>query len=125
MGDDQVWNRHAAEPFCYLTTTGRRSGRRHTIEIWFAFEGATFFLISGGADRSDWVQNLLVDPGVGVRVGEDRAEAKARAPLPAGPERDTALAALHAKYGHQVTSTLEEWREGAYVVALDLVTPAG
>ncbi len=27
----------ADEDFCYLTTTGRISGRAHTIEIWFAF----------------------------------------------------------------------------------------
>jgi hypothetical protein len=28
-----------AEPFCYLTTVGRVSGRPHTIEIWFALDG--------------------------------------------------------------------------------------
>ena len=27
---------HAAEQYCYLTTTGRVSGRPHEIEIWFA-----------------------------------------------------------------------------------------
>jgi hypothetical protein len=26
------------EAFCYLTTTGRRTGRAHTIEIWFALD---------------------------------------------------------------------------------------
>jgi len=28
------------EAFCYLTTTGRRTGRLHTIEMWFALEEA-------------------------------------------------------------------------------------
>ena len=26
----------AADDYCYLTTTGRRSGRPHRIEIWYA-----------------------------------------------------------------------------------------
>jgi hypothetical protein len=30
----------ASQAFCYLTTTGRVSGRPHTIEIWFARRGA-------------------------------------------------------------------------------------
>jgi hypothetical protein len=28
----------ADEEFCYLTTTGRVTGRPHEIEIWFALE---------------------------------------------------------------------------------------
>lgn len=43
----------ADDDFCYLTTTGRRSGRSHTIEIWFALSGHTLYLLSGGRDRSD------------------------------------------------------------------------
>src|SRR5690606_17915662 len=30
----------AAEPYCYLTTTGRVTGRPHTIEIWFGHDGS-------------------------------------------------------------------------------------
>ncbi len=36
------------EQFCYLTTTGRKTGRPHTIEIWFGFANDTFYLLSGG-----------------------------------------------------------------------------
>ena len=32
--------------FCYLTTTGRVSGRQHTIEIWFALEGKILYMYS-------------------------------------------------------------------------------
>ena len=48
--------------FCYLTTRGRRTGRPHTIEIWFVAVGATAYLMAGGRDRSDWVRNLMADP---------------------------------------------------------------
>ena len=40
------------EPFvevenCYLTTTGRRTGNPHEIEIWFGVLEETLYLISG------------------------------------------------------------------------------
>src|SRR5260370_8330717 len=54
--------------FCYLTTTGRVSGRPHTIEIWFALHGHTLYMLSGARDRSDWVKNALRSPAVQVRI---------------------------------------------------------
>ncbi len=39
------------DDFCYLTTRGRVSGRPHEIEIWFALEGRTLYLLSGGDAR--------------------------------------------------------------------------
>jgi hypothetical protein len=52
----------AREDFCYLTTTGRVTGRPHTIEIWFALDGATLYMLSGGREHSDWVKNLKRTP---------------------------------------------------------------
>ena len=56
--------RIADADFCYLTTTGRVSGRPHTIEIWFALHEHTLYLLSGAGDRSDWVKNTLRSPEV-------------------------------------------------------------
>lgn len=39
-----------SEQYCYLTTTGRRSGRDHTIEIWFSATESALYLISGGGE---------------------------------------------------------------------------
>ena len=39
--DDQ-----GGQPDCYLTTTGRVSGRPHTIEIWFALQDRTLYLFA-------------------------------------------------------------------------------
>jgi hypothetical protein len=44
----------SGEQHCYLTTVGRVSGRKHTIEIWFVFSGSSLFMLSGNRDRSDW-----------------------------------------------------------------------
>lgn len=49
----------AGEDYCYLTTTGRVTGKPHEIEIWFGLIGNTCYLLSGGMDKSDWVKNLL------------------------------------------------------------------
>ena len=38
-----MFERLADEDFAYLTTTGRRTGRDHTIEIWFGLgEGRVY-----------------------------------------------------------------------------------
>ncbi len=64
--------------FCYLTTTGRTSGRKRTIEIWFGLDGDTVYLLSGGGDSSHWVKNLLADNRVTVRLGTKTDPGKAR-----------------------------------------------
>ena len=56
--------------YCYLTTTGRRSGEPHRIEIWFALADGTVYLLSGGGERSDWVKNLMASPEVVLEIGD-------------------------------------------------------
>jgi len=68
----------AGEQYCYLTTRGRVTGRPHRIEIWFALDGSTLYLLSGGRDRSDWVKNLQATPEVTVEVGPRTFSARAR-----------------------------------------------
>jgi deazaflavin-dependent oxidoreductase (nitroreductase family) len=53
---------------CYLTTTGRRSGRPHRIEIWFLEDAGAVYLFAGGGDRSDWVRNLRANPQVHLEL---------------------------------------------------------
>ena len=59
----------STEDYCYLTTTGRVSGRPHEIEIWFVRQKSTLYLLSGSG-QSDWVKNLLKDPSVKVRIAK-------------------------------------------------------
>ena len=60
----------AGEQYCYLTTTGRKTGNPHTIEIWFALppDSPTLYILSGGGDRSDWVKNIQHNPNVQARI---------------------------------------------------------
>jgi len=117
--------RLAGEAYCYLTTTGRRTGDPHTIEIWFgmADDGRGLYLLSGGGDRSDWVRNLMADPSVIVRIGstsEDEQAARARIVDP-GEEDDAARKLLAAKYqGWDETRALSTWARTALCIAIEV-----
>jgi len=73
-----MFERLADEDFAYLTTIGRRSGKQHTIEIWFALHDGRIYMLSGGGDRADWVKNLRKTPQTRVRIGTQSASATAR-----------------------------------------------
>ncbi|HVM41683.1 MAG TPA: nitroreductase/quinone reductase family protein [Acidimicrobiia bacterium] len=106
---------------CYLTTTGRRTGRPHRIEIWFAAEGRTLYLLSGGGQSADWVQNLVADPAVGVEVGGEEYRARARV-LEGGDEAERARSLVFEKYAVRGHGDLTDWRQRALPVAIDLAT---
>ena len=72
-------SRAAAElDFCYLTTIGRSSGLERTIEIWFAVDANTVYLLSGGGDRSDWVKNIRRESRVALKIGRRLVRGTAR-----------------------------------------------
>jgi deazaflavin-dependent oxidoreductase (nitroreductase family) len=112
----------AEEDFCYLTTTGRVSGRAHEIEIWFSLvpETRTLYMLSGGRDRSDWVRNLRRDPEVTVRIAGEEFGGHARGARDA-EEDELARRLLVEKYERRPGS-LANWRRTALPVAVDLST---
>ena len=48
-----MFERLANYDFAYLTTTGRRTGKERTVEIWFALQDGRIYMLSGGGDRAD------------------------------------------------------------------------
>jgi len=111
----------AGEEFCYVTTTGRISGRPHEIEIWFGLNNSTLYLLSGGMDRSDWVKNLLKNPSVTVRVAKHVFSATARI-VKDEQEEMMARYLLAEKYQEwEGGKRLSEWARTALPVAIDLI----
>jgi deazaflavin-dependent oxidoreductase (nitroreductase family) len=108
----------AAEDYCYLTTTGRVSGQSREIEIWFGLEDGVLYMLSGGRDRSDWVKNLIADPAVSVRIGDERHVGRARVVTEAG-EDERARRLLFDKYSDRYRGELSDWRRRALPVAVD------
>lgn len=109
----------AADDYCYLTTTGRRSKRPHRIEIWYAVDGDHLYVLSGGGRRSDWVQNLLVDPTVVVELGGEVHHGVGRV-LTGGDEAQRARTLVYEKYAPRSDEDLTNWRDRALPIAVDL-----
>lgn len=117
LPDRQIF---AEEDFCYLTTTGRVSGRLHTIEIWFALNEQTLYMLSGGGDKSDWVKNALNIPSVQVEINGTIFSGQAR--LVQDTEEDAlARKLVFEKYAPRSSDDLTEWARTALPVAVDIV----
>jgi deazaflavin-dependent oxidoreductase (nitroreductase family) len=109
----------ADDDFCYLTTTGRVTGRPHTIEIWFALNGRALYMLAGGGYGSDWVKNLLRAPDVSVRLRDQVLAGRARVIEP-GDEDALARRLVVDKYQPRDNDDLSEWGRTALAVAVDL-----
>jgi deazaflavin-dependent oxidoreductase (nitroreductase family) len=62
----------------YLAATGRRSGLARQIEIWFTGRNGRYYVIAEHGERAQWVQNVLANPRVRVRIAEAAFAAQAR-----------------------------------------------
>ena len=101
-----------------MTTTGRRTGAEHTIEIWFGLEGSSFYLLAEGRDRADWVRNMKADPEVTVKMKSATFRATARV-VTDDEEQGRARRMLAAKYQDWVEGTpMSDWARTALVIAL-------
>jgi deazaflavin-dependent oxidoreductase (nitroreductase family) len=110
----------AEEDFCYLTTTGRVSGRSHTIEIWFALNGQILYMLSGGGDKSDWVKNALRSPAVQLRFNDTVFSGLARL-VNDTEEDELARKLVFEKYVPRSSDDLTEWARTALPVAVDII----
>lgn len=107
------------EEYCYLTTTGRVTGRPHEIEIWFGANDRTLYLLSG-SEKSDWVQNLRKNPAVTVRIAKHTFAGTVRIVQDQDEDR-MARYLLAEKYQEwEEGRTLSEWARTALPVAIDL-----
>ena len=73
----------ADDPTVDITTTGRRSGRPHRIEIWMLDVDGRFFITGTPGPRS-WLANLIAEPRLTVHL-----KRRAHADLDAHAERVT------------------------------------
>ena len=107
--------------YCYLTTTGRVSGKPHTIEIWFALSGKTLYLLSGGREKSDWIKNARHNPDMGVKINDVQFSGQAR--LVTSPDEDAlARRIVLEKYTPRDSDDLTEWSHTSLPLAIDVAS---
>jgi len=116
-----MFERLADRDFAYLTTTGRRTGKEHTIEIWFALQDGRIYVLSGDGDRADWVKNVRKTSQVRLRIGTQAANATARVVRAGTKEDDLARQLLDGKYqGWRAGKRLSAWARNALPVAIEV-----
>jgi len=115
--DPQDLQRFKKEKLAYLTTIGRKSGRPHTVELWFALADGKIYLSHEGA-ATDWMKNITSNSRVSIKVGSVRLEADA-AILDEGIAVKAGQRSLYEKYYGQATEAIiEDWFELSKVVEL-------
>ncbi len=104
---------------CLLTTPGRITGRRHTVELWFVPAEGGAYLMSGSGGLTQWSLNLQAEEQGVLRIA-DRSWLGRAAFLPHGDERTGVLAAFHTKYDPPGKDRTAAWARSATVVHLVL-----
>jgi deazaflavin-dependent oxidoreductase (nitroreductase family) len=112
----------AREPLAYLESLGRRSGRPHLIEIWFAADPdkPRVYLLAGGRDSSDWVRNVRANARVKIRIAGRTFTGDARE-IDGTDDEIRARKLVGAKYGYWREGTeLRGWARDSLPLAIDL-----
>jgi len=118
--DNKLFSQLQKEEYCYLTTTGRVTGKPHQIEIWFGLNDNMLYLLSSGMDKSDWVKNLLKTPSVAVRIAKKTFHATVRI-VKDEKEEMMARNMLADKYNERtVNGSLSKWAQTALVVGIEI-----
>jgi deazaflavin-dependent oxidoreductase (nitroreductase family) len=96
------------DEFLYLTTTGRKSGQPHEIEIWYVPYQGRYYICAEGRERANWVQNVMARPAVSFYV---EGQARTGTARPLDPEADAGT--------HRAVSALfnqkYQWSDGLLV----------
>jgi len=115
--------RWAIELYVYLTTVGRRTGRPHRIEIWFAGHDERLYVLSGGRERADWVRNLEANSRVTVELGVETHVGVAYVLVGGAAEDRRARELMVAKYA-ATEDSLDEWGRSSLAVVIQLPADA-
>jgi deazaflavin-dependent oxidoreductase (nitroreductase family) len=98
--EGKVGGQFEGAPLLLLTTTGAKSGRRHTTPVMYlpGNEGIVYVFASkaGAPTDPDWYRNLVAHPNVTVEIGTDKYDGVAT-PLE-GDERAEKFGAQVKKY---------------------------
>lgn len=109
---------------CSLETIGRVTGTPHEIEIWFAADGETIWLLSGGGNRSDWVKNLQRTPAVRIRIAGDWVSGVAHVVNDRDEDRRAREQIVAKYYGWTNGPLPNEWSRTSLPIAITLTQPS-
>ena len=101
-----------SRPLLLLTTTGAKSGKRHTTPMMYIPDGDRLLVIAsniGAPKHTDWYHNLVAHPEVTVEVGTKTYDATAI--VTQGAERQqlwTRIVAQHPFFADHQAKTMRQ-----------------
>jgi len=110
----------ASRKYIHLTTSGRKTGKSHTVELWFAVSGDRIYLSHEG-EETDWMKNIKKTKRVRFDISGRKFIGDARLLEDHTEEAWTAKVALYEKYyGEAAKEIIEDWFSLSKLVAVEL-----
>jgi hypothetical protein len=111
------------EKHLYLTTVGRVTGQRHTVELWFAVSGGNIFLSHEGSP-TDWMKNLRKTDHVEIIIGSKRFTGRGRI-VSEMEFFNRGKQALYLKYyGLAPADVIDDWFSESSVIEISAIESA-
>jgi deazaflavin-dependent oxidoreductase (nitroreductase family) len=99
----------ASQQTLQLTTQGRKTGKNHRVEVWFAVNEDKVYLSHEGRE-TDWMRNIKKNGRVFVEIGGTDFEGSARYVQDGTDESWTGKVALYEKYyGKASKEIIQDW----------------
>jgi len=115
----QDLNKSGQQKLIHLTTRGRKTGKLHTVELWFSLNGGKVYLSHEG-EETDWMKNIRADEKVVFEIGGTRFNGKAR--HLDDPTEETAKVGLYEKYyGKASKEVIKDWFSLSKLVSIELL----
>jgi deazaflavin-dependent oxidoreductase (nitroreductase family) len=106
------------EKLAHLTTVGRKTGKPHTVELWFSLGAGKIFLSHEGG-FTDWMRNITKNRRVRIQIGRLDLEADATI-LKEGVSKELGKTSLYEKYyGPAPKATVDDWFELSTIIELN------
>jgi deazaflavin-dependent oxidoreductase (nitroreductase family) len=103
----------------HVTAKGRKTGKPHTVELWFAVADDLVYLSHEG-ESTDWMKNIAADGRVSMEIGGLTFDGSAKITA-TGSSRERGKKALYEKYyGTAKQEVIDDWFSLSQVVE---VTP--
>jgi deazaflavin-dependent oxidoreductase (nitroreductase family) len=110
----------ASRKFIHLTTTGRKTRRPHTVELWFALSDGKLFLSHEG-EETDWMRNIQENGQVAFEIGGRNFAGKCHYVDGQSDEAWKCKVALYEKYyGKAARDVIEDWFSLSKLLAIEI-----
>jgi deazaflavin-dependent oxidoreductase (nitroreductase family) len=110
----------ASRKFIHLTTTGRKTGRPHTVELWFALGDGKLFLSHEG-EETDWMKNIKENGEVACEIGGRNFAGRGHYIDGQSDEAWKCKVALYEKYyGKAARDVIEDWFSLSKLLAIEV-----